>query len=299
MVLSVKFATPRQPEDITSVMTTVEPGYISVQPRAAAFAEDPAVAQQAQQTSIQSVERALAILECLANAEHEIRLRDVAMQCGINSSTCHHLLNTLVRRGYVSRTATGLGYQLGSRAWQLGKSAAGNRGWLEHFLPLARHVRDVTGEATVVAGLCEGRLTQLLRLDTSLSRTLVPCHKNISRAAHAVAVGKAILAWLPEPSIARVIADQGLDSLTPHTLCTLGELANSLRQARRHGFALDDEEFLPGIVSMGCVLRGPTGEVLGAIGCSLSRTRATDHRLMDLHAILKDASLSLPRLLGA
>jgi IclR family transcriptional regulator, acetate operon repressor len=287
----------RHPEDITTVMTTLESRHAFAH-SAPRVPDDSLPALESDRTLIQSVERALAILECLSSAPGALKLRDITASCAINSSTCHHLLDTLVSRGYVSRSGKGLGYRLGSRAWALGRAGTGCHGWIDHVLPLAHRVREQAGEAVIIAALDEGRLSQLARLDTPLSRLTIARTEELSDAAHAAAVGKAILAWLPEPSIARVIAERGLRTFTSRTISSLDELAHSLRQARRHGFALDDEEFIPGIVSMGCALRGPAGEVLGAIGCSLGRQRATDDRLVQLHGILSQAAMALPRVLA-
>jgi predicted transcriptional regulator len=115
MPLTDHKARPRSPEDITTVMTTVESRYAAhVVPPADEFAMAGPLPQR---SSIQSVERALAILEVLGGAHGPLRLGEVAQRCGINTSTCHHLLDTLVGRGYVSRAATGLGYRLGRQAW--------------------------------------------------------------------------------------------------------------------------------------------------------------------------------------
>jgi IclR family acetate operon transcriptional repressor len=293
MPLTDHKARPRSPEDITTVMTTVESRYAAhVVPPADEFAMAGPLPQR---SSIQSVERALAILEVLGGAHGPLRLGEVAQRCGINTSTCHHLLDTLVGRGYVSRAATGLGYRLGRQAWVLGQTGAGRHGWLDHALPIAQGVRDALGEATVLAAFQDGALVQLARLDTPFSRSGVPCTADLRRAAHAAAVGKAILAWLPEPQVARVIADQGLDRLNSHTRTTLAELANCLRLARRHGFALDDEEFALGVVSLACVLRGPGGEVLGAMGCCVPSQRASEARLLQLQQALRQGSLQLSR----
>ena len=69
--------------------------------------------------TIQSVDRALSILEVLAAATGEMPLGEIAERAGLNPSTCHHLLGTLVVRGYVGQTPSTRSYFLGARITQL------------------------------------------------------------------------------------------------------------------------------------------------------------------------------------
>ena len=89
------------------------------------------------------------------------------------------------------------------------------------------------------------------------------------RPRQATALGKAILAWLPEPEIARVVADHGLAPFTKTSIVSLGELVESLRQVRRHGFAVEDREYREDEIAIGCVIREKAGAVVGSVGASV------------------------------
>lgn len=282
-----------EPGDINSRMTTVA-ALDEVAPRAPVAADS--AAPLAGKSLIQSVERALDILECLANARHELQLQDITRPCGLNASTGHHLLNTLVHRGYVARSASGRGYRLGAGllALALARRRAGLGDLAAEALPTLRELATELGETVVLATLAGSQLAILARHDPTPTAWL-PDLAQAAQAAHATAWGKAILAWLPEPQIARVVADQGFNTFTGKTIGTLGELAENLRQSRRHGFALDDEEFFAGLVGIACTLRGSTGEVLGALGCALPAERASRERLQRVQLALAQATAALSR----
>ena len=71
--------------------------------------------------TIQSVDRAIDVLEVLAHSGGELPLKAIAQKTGLNVSTCHHLLATLVNRGYVSRSKLGRLYFIGSKVSELSK----------------------------------------------------------------------------------------------------------------------------------------------------------------------------------
>ena len=79
-----------------------------------------------------------------------------------------------------------------------------------------------------------------------------------------------------------MVADHGLSPLTRNTIVSLGELVESLRQVRRHGFAIEDREFRDDEVAIGCVIREKAGAVVGAVGASLQAGSADTARLQDL-----------------
>ncbi|WP_213992939.1 IclR family transcriptional regulator [Sodalis sp. dw_96] len=245
-------------------------------------------------TLIQSLSRALDILEILANRPGPLRLQEIAVGCGLNSSTCHHLLNTLVYRGYVHRQDDNRTYQLGSRLLELAQGNSGSFDLVTESLPELRRLSHAMDETVLLAAFSGSNLTIMTRQEPKDNERGIAIG-DISAAAHATAVGKAMLAWLPEPQIARVVADRGLTLFTGKTIDSLTTLLESLRQIRRHGFALEDEEYKPGISGIACALRGESGEVLGALGCILPTDEADTVRLQQLRRTLCDSAALLSR----
>jgi IclR family acetate operon transcriptional repressor len=97
-------------------------------------------------------------------------------------------------------------------------------------------------------------------------------------APHATSVGKAILAWLPEEEIKRILAG-GMKRFTDRTITDLPTLLESLRLVRRNGYAIDREEFLPGVLCVGAAIRDQAGTVIGAISASTPTMRANDEHI--------------------
>ena len=93
-------------------------------------------------------------------------------------------------------------------------------------------------------------------------------------APHATSLGKAIMAWLPEDEMQRMVA-HGMKRYTEHTITDIPALIESLRHVRRNGYAIDREEFLPGVICVGAAIRDQAGTVIGAISASTPTMRAT------------------------
>ncbi|MGI9481596.1 MAG: IclR family transcriptional regulator, partial [Hyphomicrobiales bacterium] len=98
---------------------------------------------------------------------------------------------------------------------------------------------------------------------------------------------------------ARVVAEKGLTVFTEHTITTLGDLVEELRHVRRNGFAIDREEFQPGVTCVGCAVRDFAGAVIGSIGCSMPQMRATPEHVEETKQAVRTCATNLSELLGS
>ncbi len=243
--------------------------------------------------SIQSVDRALFLLETIAEAGGEATLTDLANRTGLNISTCHHLLATLIQRGFAAKVPGRRLYALGARILYLGHAClqvdlprraqpyleAVNRATGETV-----HLAALQGDSVVTVAVREAR--HAIRVDTGRIGRL--------ESPHATSIGKAIMAWLPEDEIHRIVA-HGMKRCTDKTITELPELIDALRHVRRNGFALDREEHLPGVFCIGAAVRDQAGTVIGAISASTPAMRATEEHLN----LMRDEITAATRALSA
>lgn len=243
--------------------------------------------------SIQSVDRALLLLETIAEMGGEATLTSLAARAGLNISTCHHLLATLIQRNFATKVPGRRLYALGGRIMQLGHACLMvdlPRRAQPHLERINRetgetvHLASLQGESIVVLAVREAR--HAVRVETAkLGKIPAP---------HAQSVGKAIMAWLPENEIHRILAD-GMKRYTPETVTDFPALVESLRHVRRSGFAFDREEYLPGVFCVGAAIRDQAGTVVGAISASMPSMRASDEHI----AKVRDEVLAATRELSA
>ena len=248
--------------------------------------------------TIQSVTRALDILEVLSNSPGELALNEIASATGLNLSTCHHIILTLLTRGYVSQAQKGRGYALGSRVLELSSNRARQFSLVDLALPELRRLNDTTQENVHLAVIQGNDLAVLAELDSPRVVRVVTGGISHANAAHATAIGKAILAWLPEQEITRILDQKGQTKFTENTITKKNNLIEALRHVRRFGFALDEQEFLPGVISVGTALRDYSGTVLGSVGCTLPADRADEEHLDLVKAAVHDCVEALAAKLG-
>jgi IclR family acetate operon transcriptional repressor len=146
------------------------------------------------------------------------------------------------------------------------------------------HLAALQGDAVVTLAVREAR--HAVRVETGRIGKM--------EAPHATSMGKAILAWLPEDEMRRIVGPT-MKRFTDNTITDFGALLESLRHVRRNGYALEREEFLPGVLCIGAAIRDQAGTVVGGISASMPLMRATDEHV----ALMRDEIVAATRALSA
>jgi IclR family transcriptional regulator, acetate operon repressor len=248
---------------------------------------------------IQALDRAFLILDIIADAGGEAKLTEISTIAGLNVSTCHHLISTLYNWGYVARGAGSKTYVLGSRILHLSAACLRQVDLPRRAQNYVDRLNDQTLEAVQLAIMQGTSLATVLRRDARHAVRVDAGLGGKSNAAHATATGKAILAWLPPNELDRIVADKGLTAFTPNTIVSLDKLKEELRLTRRNGFAVDREEFQPGVICIGAAIRDHAGAVVGSISVSSPLFRATAEYLDQIKVHLIAATDELSMELGA
>ncbi|TPW32933.1 IclR family transcriptional regulator [Pararhizobium mangrovi] len=225
--------------------------------------------------TIQSVGRALTIIEILADANEPLALNEIAALAQLNVSTCHHLVATLVGRGYVLHAGRNRGYMLSSRLNELVDMNSREIDLGEFVRPKLTALAEQLVESAQMAVLRGTNLVTQLRADYATNVREADEFKKMT-ALHATATGKAILAWLPETEMVRVISQNGLTAYTERTITSLSGLIEELRNVRRNGFSVDDQELEKGVVCCGSVVRDEKGAVIASISVTFAAEKNSD-----------------------
>ena len=169
----------------------------SILPGPKVKAQPPRAGAKGDRHNIQSVDRALFLLETIAEVGGEATLTELATRTGLNISTCHHLLATLIQRGFAAKVPGRRLYALGSRILDLGHACL-QVDLPRRAQPYLEAINSATGETVHLAAL-QGDAVITLAVREARHAVRVDTGK-IGRleAPHATSVGKAMLAWLPE-----------------------------------------------------------------------------------------------------
>jgi len=252
----------------------------------------------AERAGIQSVDRALTLLETIAELGGETTLSKLAERTGLNISTCHHLLATLVQRGFVTKAVARRGYALGARILYLSHVCL-QVDLPRRAQPVLDRINQATGETVQLAALQGDELVNILKREARHAVRVGAGTIGTADAAHATATGKSMLAWLPEDEMRRIVMAHGMTRFTPNTITDFAALNEALRIVRRDGCAIDREEFRPGVICVGAAIRDQSGAVVGSISASAPTMRANDEHLAHMRDEVVAAARALSVELGA
>ncbi|WP_067178555.1 IclR family transcriptional regulator [Microtetraspora niveoalba] len=230
--------------------------------------------------SVQSVDRALDVLEALAGHGGAAGLSEIAARTGLPYGTIHRLLQTLLARGYV-RQETDRRYALGGALVRMGGAAERMVAtWAEPYLAKMVELSGETANMAVLEGDFVVYVAQVpsprrLRMFAEVGRRVLP---------HSTAVGKVLLA--DRPDAAAVLGRTGLPRRTDRTITVADELLAEIGRVRERGYAMDLGEEESGVHCLAVPVRGG-GRVLAAMSVSGPAERIDAHDREELAASLR------------
>jgi DNA-binding IclR family transcriptional regulator len=210
-----------------------------------------------------SIEKALRLLELLARSETPLGVTEIARLLGLNKATAYRLLETLTRHGYVVRRLGPPRYEPTLKLWELGSAVLSRRDIVRVAQPVIEQVAEQTGE-TVFLAVPDGHdAVYVAKIDTEHPlRTFTPIGGRVP--LHCGSTGKAILAFRSDAFIEEVARD--LVGFTPATITTRDGLWREMLDIRRQGYAVNQDEWRPGISGVAAPIRDSSGAVIGSVG---------------------------------
>lgn len=217
--------------------------------------------------SVQSLTRALWLLNCLAEHVHGLSLSEVARKVGLPTSTAHRLLTTLQNERYVRFEAERSVWLIGVQAFQVGASFMRSRDLAGAARPYMRRLMELSGETVNLAISDNGQVVYLAQVECQKVMRAITGPGGRAHM-HNSAVGKAMLAWAPPETLERLVAVHGMPRETPKTIVTEDALAASLSKTRRLGYAVDNEENAIGMRCVSSAIFDENGCAMAAISVS-------------------------------
>jgi len=248
---------------------------------------------------IQSITRALELLEVFSIEEPELNLTDISRRLDLNPSTTFRVLVTLHARGYVEQNPDNRKYRLGAACLGLGGVFLSQSDIRTQALLVLRNLRDDCKETVHLGVLAGPEVVYLEKLDPLQPIGFMGSRIGGRVPAHCTALGKAMLAYKTEAEVRQLYAGPDLPRLTPNTITDLEELLCELGRIRRCGYALDDEENEPGVTCVAVPVRDYAQNAVNAISVS-GPTARIGHAIVEqgLIARVKEAGQAISSRLG-
>lgn len=238
--------------------------------------------------TVQAVNTSIEILEVLQEREGA-GVTELATELGLSKATIHAHLNTLLQNELVVKNDTE--YRLSLRHLDLGETVKSRLGFYDVVTSELDDIAAETGELAQFASEEHGRAVYLYKAS---GEKAVQTASSIGKREylHCISLGKAILAHLPASQVDEIVDRHGLPGFTPNTVRTKAELDETLAAVRDRGYAIDDEEKIPGLRCVGApVLNDDT--VLGAVSISGPTSRMQGERFEEElpEAVMRSANV--------
>jgi IclR family pca regulon transcriptional regulator len=231
----------------------------------------------------QSLERGLAILSSFTSNRPSLGVTELARELGLSRSTAHRYIATLAGIGYLQQEPTTKRYRLGPRVLDLGFAAIHAMDIREIAHPYLQRLSDETGFTVNMAVLDGSDVVYIDRCRTSRpgqQEIDLNLHVGSRLPAYCTALGKALLAFLPDDELETVVDGMSLDQRGPNTLVSRASLVGELERIRGCGLALNNEELAYGLRSIAAPIRARSGAVMAAINLAVHRSMVSMDELV-------------------
>ncbi|WP_330277892.1 IclR family transcriptional regulator [Lentzea sp. NBC_00516] len=243
---------------------------------------------------VQSVDRAISVLELLAQGEAGIT--EIAGELGVHKSTVSRLVSVLESRGLVEQLGERGKYAIGFGVVRLAGAATGRMDLTKLGQPVCQTLADSFGETVNIAVHDAGVAINITQARGSAAISAVNWIGQRT-PLHATSSGKILLAYLPSDERRRLVS-LPLDAYTEHTLVEAARLLSELEEVASQGYAACFEELELGLHAVAVPVRGHRGEVVAAMSASGPSYRLSRERVDQIVTTMSSAAAGLSAQLG-
>lgn len=275
-------------------MTSREPVKDNGEPAAAG---DQQAGPGKERGGIQSIERAFSILEAIARKPNGIGLGELSREVGLHNSTTFNLAKTMVSLGYVHQDPVNKTYTIGRPIYALAASAIHEVQLVKIAYPLLEELNRETGELSHLAVRSGEEIIIVAKTDGH-SAFDFRSRVGMARPAHCTAVGKILLAALPDAELDRWLGVETMESYTENTITDPDRLREDIERVRANDVAYDDEEFHKDVRCVAVPVHDFTGQTIAAVGISGPIWRLSLPVLTEVTRHVREVAERLSRELG-
>ena len=246
---------------------------------------------------VKSAGRALDLIEILAERSEGLSFTALLQTTGFPKSSLHALLAVLSARRYVQFDEATRLYTLGIQVWQNGQSFLGARDIVREVRPVMNEIAAALNETVQLARLDGTENVYLAKVDSTHPLRL-QSEVGVRLSAHATGIGKALLANLSDDEVRHRFGEKPLRRMTQNTITNVAALLKELARIRAFGFAIDNEEYTPGLFCLAVPIYDHAGHALVAISTSVPIMRLSPEILTSGLSLLCKASIETTKRLG-
>ncbi len=225
-----------------------------------------------------SVEKALRVIDYLARYPRGCTLSELSRGLGLNKSSVHHLLSTLIPYDYVTQDEESRKYSLGFKFLTIGRTIIDNMDLRAVAGGHLRRLHESCGEAVHLAILRRGKVVYIDKIDSPGGGLSLATYVGFATDPHSAAGGKVLLSELGREQVAEMYRDREFTAYAKKTITSLEGLLKALEEVREKGYALDDEEYYEGARCVAAPVRAG-GRIVAALSVTGSIFSLTMERI--------------------
>ncbi len=247
-------------------------------------------------TRVQSIDRAVAILDCFSEEKKELRLSEISERLGLNKSTVHGIISTLKYHGFISQDEETQKYKLGIRFVEFGDLVINSMNIRNAAMPVIDAVCERI-EETVHIAMLDGldvvwiekrECTKSIKTSTKIGARL---------PAYTTADGKIIICYQNKDKIKNYLPKR-IPQYTKNTITNKGEFIKKLEEMKKNGYAIDNEEYVEGLKCVAAPIFDHNGKVRFSLSTTGPAFRMDEERIKELIVIIKEAANEISHRIG-
>lgn len=233
--------------------------------------------------TVQSVDRALEIMEVLSVNPKGITLTDLSNEVCLNKSTTYRLLSALEQRNYVTQDTETKKYMLTLKLFEMGNRISDRFDIVTVATPFMRDLAEVIGEVCHLAIRDGNQIVYVAKESGDINSPLmITSHIGLRDDMYCCSLGKAILSTLSLDEVAEIWDGTQITKFTENTITTLPGMIEALETIRVCGYAVDDEEHVLGIRCIAAPIFNNSTQAVAAISVASPSIRMSQERIKEL-----------------
>lgn len=237
-------------------------------------------------SSITSLRKAFSLLNAVAASGQPLTIAEASAAAKISRPTGYRVVEALMAEGHLSQDSFGR-LHVGFASLPLAAKALDTNRLRMEALTALQDLSKSTGRRCNLGVLYRSRILHIVGAEKpSMPIRYARFGKIVP--LHCSAMGKALLAYLPEERVKTLIESQGMKALTPSTITSYKSLMKDLEKVRKTGFSVCNEEHVRGLFAVGAVVRDASGPIgsIGLIGRDLDSVLATAEKVIQTAEIV-------------
>lgn len=215
--------------------------------------------------SVQSVEKAIVLLDCFWRSGGSLTLSELVQQTGWAKSTVHGLLASMLSSAVVEQDKVDGRYRLGYHLFELGSCVANSWDVVGVVRPYLEKIANAVGEGAYLVRLSGDDLI-LAELVEPRNGFSVTAKQGSRIPIHATAQGRCVLAAMPEEKAKALLQRKGMQAYNATTVTRWEDIQPQLALTRELGYSMVRNEYIPGLRSIGSPIFTSGGSCIYAVG---------------------------------